>query len=99
MKGREYRAPRTHLDGEVGNLEDTIYFAKYNHTWKEYSFLLYLSEGRDGVEVFPKERIYYILGDQSAVDELIIAAGRYGEELHGEVWVYNDSRWNRVRDL
>jgi transitional endoplasmic reticulum ATPase len=99
MKRREYHAPRTHLDGEAGTLKDVVFFAKYDYTWKENSFIIYLSEGRDGASSYPKERIYYIIGDRSAADELMIAAGRYGEDLHEELWVYNDSQWNRDHAL
>jgi transitional endoplasmic reticulum ATPase len=99
IKRREYLAPRTHLDGEVGTLDDIVSFAKYNYTWKEHSFLLYLSDGRDGEVYSPRERIYYIMGDSSAVDELILAVGKYGEDLHGELWVFKNGFWNRDRPL
>jgi len=48
----------------------------------------------------PRRSHYFIhKGTKSAVDELIVAAGAFAEKLHNEIWVYDNSWWEKDAGL
>ena len=97
---RYYLAPAARLNGDVGGLTEIIKFAVYTYYWQNKDFLVYVVDGRDGMEPYPQiENQYIVSNSQSDVDELIMAAGLYNHSLHDEVWVFDQGYWQKNSEL
>lgn len=95
-----YVPPASRLDGGSGQLGKKVIFGKYNLAWGDYSFILYVVEGRDGTQSFPAIRNNYIISDTAnSTSSLILAAGIYGVALHGEIWVFDQGFWQKDAQL
>ena len=84
---RQYVAPARRLEGESGSLADLVLFGKYAYRWREHEFILYLVEGRDGTTYGGRVRNNYIVGEERAVNQLIMEVGMFSTSLHDEIWV------------
>jgi transitional endoplasmic reticulum ATPase len=99
-----YNPPNSRLSGSPGNVESQIIFGKYIVTYKGETFAMYLTDGRDGEGAYPTVRVQYLvssIGDHTAslVEELILAAGIYGNNLHEEIFVYDQGYWQKSSSL
>jgi transitional endoplasmic reticulum ATPase len=101
-----YRAPASRLDGSPGIVAKTVHFGRYKFSWRSHDFMLYLVDGRDGTSPYPVVRNNYIISTtsdastaESVTRELILAAGEYGVALHGEIWVFDQSHWQKDASL
>jgi hypothetical protein len=91
-----YFPPASRLDGSTGRIANMIFFGKYNYSWRDYHFILYVIEGRDGTMPYPSVRNNYIISDTSnSTMSLMLAAGEYGAALHGEIWVFDQGYWQK----
>lgn len=100
MQWTVYMPPARRIDGSNGALGTAVVFAKFMYKWDDTEFLVYLIDGRDGVEAYPRVRNYYILAaDRHKADALVMAAGSWGADLHNEVWVFDGGRWMKSREL
>jgi transitional endoplasmic reticulum ATPase len=97
-KWRSYIPPAKRLDGDTGELVDMILFGKYHYAWRNYEFILYLVDGRDGAGAYPV-RNNYIVGDESAAGQLILEVGNFNAILHNQIWVSNQSFWSKDAEL
>jgi transitional endoplasmic reticulum ATPase len=88
-------------DGSVkGFIGESIIFGKYVYEWNDSEFILYIADGRDGVEAWPEVVNFYILGpEKHKIDALILAAGSWGSELHDEILVFDQGEWMRSAEL
>jgi transitional endoplasmic reticulum ATPase len=87
--------PVKRLNGGIGVVADEVFFESFFYKWREFSFLVYMIDGRDGTSPYPQVRNQYILGEKSAVRSLVEAAGRWQSVLHDEIWVYNQGYWQK----
>ncbi|KAK8124414.1 uncharacterized protein PG998_000173 [Apiospora kogelbergensis] len=95
-----YVPPARRLDGALGGLGETVSFGKYLYKWQGQDFLVYLVDGRDGTQGYPSVLNYYVLTpDKAKARELLLAAGRWGADLHDEIWVYDQGRWQKNQEL
>jgi hypothetical protein len=95
-----YLAPGRRIDGNPGRLADQVLFAKFLYKWQDTEFILYLVDGRDGTSSYPTVRNHYILTTNTAkADGLVLAAGQWGNELHEEVWVWDNGMWRKSAEL
>lgn len=95
-----YVPPGRRIDGSPGALSHQVQFAKFLYKWRDAEFILYVVDGRDGTASYPQVRNHYLLtSDTNKADALIIAAGRWGSELHEEVWVFDSGYWMKSREL
>jgi transitional endoplasmic reticulum ATPase len=99
LKWRSYVPPSKRLDGGIGGLVDKIIFGKYQYAWKDQEFVLYLIDGRDGTMAYPITRNNYIIGDEAAVNDLILEVGKFSSTLHDEIWVFNQGFWHKDAEL
>jgi transitional endoplasmic reticulum ATPase len=89
-------SPTSRLSDSQGSISKTILFGKYLVNWNDKEFLMYIVSGRDGTQSYPDITNQYIIASSnSEVDSLILAAGKYGFELHGEIWVYDQGWWQK----
>lgn len=106
----DYMAERSCAAGQhgsksAGSLFDVVTFGKYDYIWRGRRYIVYhilLPQNR--VNTVP---VQYILYPKSAkqfdghcpdTDELILAAARWGKELHNEVYVF-DRHWMKNAEL
>ncbi|KAI1364759.1 P-loop containing nucleoside triphosphate hydrolase protein [Xylaria arbuscula] len=96
----QYLPPRRRIDGDKGGLNEIIKFAAFQYKWKGYDFVLYVVDGRDGTEPYGASTNQYVLGKERSLNEaLLLAAGSWANELHGEVWVFDQGYWQKNVEL
>ncbi|TDZ67934.1 putative ATPase YjoB [Colletotrichum trifolii] len=95
-----YLPPARRMDGNLGGLANSVIFGKYLYRWKGQEFIVYIVDGRDGGGAYPQVKNYYILASETYhVDRLILAAGSWSNDLHDEVWVFDQGYWQKSREL
>ncbi|KAK8041764.1 hypothetical protein PG993_006287 [Apiospora rasikravindrae] len=95
-----YLPPARRLDGALGGLGEQVLFGKYLYKWQGQNFLVYLIDGRDGMAAYPSVRNYYVLTpSKEKAQQLLLEAGRWGSDLHEEIWVYDQGMWRKNREL
>ncbi|KAJ3553044.1 hypothetical protein NPX13_g10974 [Xylaria arbuscula] len=96
----QYQPPRRRIDGDKGGLNEIIKFAAFQYKWKGHDFVLYVVDGRDGTEPYGAYTNQYVLGKERSLNEaLLLAAGNWANELHGEVWVFDQGYWQKNVEL
>lgn len=97
---KRYVPPSRRLDGNPGAIAQAIRFGKFLYKWGNTEFVVYIVDGRDGSSSYPEIRNNYILtSDVHKADALILAAGKWGNELHEEIWVYDNGAWQKSAEL
>lgn len=97
-----YFPPARRIDGSPGGIAEDLIFGKFLYKYKGADFILYVVDGRDGSTSYPQVRNYYLLSTDREVhkaEELVLAAGQWGNELHEEVWVWDGGGWSKNREL
>jgi hypothetical protein len=105
---RKYAAPDRRLDGGSGELSDDVKFGGYKLTWRRREFLLFKASWINscwGTDV----EYWYVLapkfpgttsnGNNSLTDELLLEIGKWSYELHNEIYVFDDSGWEKSKEL
>lgn len=106
---RSFVPPSRRLDGAVGFLVNRVQFAKYHYRWQNHDFLVYIVSGDRGNAGLASSVLNYILHkpeDHGSVkpitpptDKLITAAAQYSLELHEEILVFDQGRWQKNHEL
>lgn len=92
--------PATRLNGGEGRLAETVKFGKFLLDWDGREYVLFIAEGKDGGTAYPDVTNQYILSPSAeATDRLLLAAGKWTNELHGEVWVFDGGAWQKSAQL
>jgi AAA+ superfamily predicted ATPase len=103
---RSYIAPRPRIENKTGGLEDCVRFARWLYAWQKSEFLIYEVEYREPNE--GPEKVFFILSPKSGIrgdlhhpltDELLMTVGEWTTELHDEIYVFDDSRWHKNKEL
>ncbi|KAI9831806.1 MAG: hypothetical protein M1819_004703 [Sarea resinae] len=95
LKWRRYVPPSRRIDGAFGVLVEQVRFGKYQYTWRDHVFFLYVVDGRDGGGAFPHVKNNYIIGEEKEINQLISWVGQYDSQLHDEVWVFYGGFWQK----
>lgn len=96
----EYIPAARRLDPSPGYLVTWQSFAKYLYKWKGHDFIVYLIEGAEASDVFSLSQNYFILStDRQKADELLLAVGKWSNDLHGEVLVFDEGFWQKNAQL
>ncbi|KAI0444994.1 P-loop containing nucleoside triphosphate hydrolase protein [Xylaria telfairii] len=91
-----YVAPARRIDGDPGFLAQKLNFGKFAYRWRGREFLLYVADGRDGTEAYTARANQYLLSaERGHADGLLLAAGSWANELHEEVWVFDQGYWQK----
>jgi transitional endoplasmic reticulum ATPase len=91
-----------------GALKDEHRFARFQYIWSDKEFLVYYATWHDAFR--NPEQVFWILypraltsitasGNCAETDALILAAGKWTSELHSEIFVFDDGRWTKSKDL
>jgi len=95
-----YIPPARRAEGAQGYVGDAVIFGKFIYKWKGDEFIVYIVDGRDGSEAWPRVVNYYILAtERYKVDELLLAAGLWGSDLHNEILVFDGGDWESSAEL
>ncbi|KAI1154714.1 P-loop containing nucleoside triphosphate hydrolase protein [Nemania diffusa] len=95
-----YAPPARRLDGDPGALVAQVRFGEFAYAWRGRAFVLYVADGRDGTEAYTASANHYLLCDaREDAEALLLAAGRWANELHGEVWVFDLGYWQKSAEL
>lgn len=107
FSSRVYRPPKRRISSEPGELVDKTTFGKYNYTWKEHLFIVYVAEYDESC--YGRVRMFFILSKREDggrpgpapkhVDDLIAAASNWSNELHDEVLVFDQQMWVKDKEL
>lgn len=92
-----------------GKLADDFRFARFQYIWEAREFLVYYVSWQDPFK--GPEQIFYILSPRAdngvnivdghclETDELCIVVGKWTSLLHKEIWVFDDGRWDKSKEL
>jgi transitional endoplasmic reticulum ATPase len=104
---RSYKSPgpRMFFAGKPGILKDNVRFGRYRYTWNSKEYFLYETEYTENFK--PPTKLFFLLSPRSpsdvqssaATDELLLAVGGWSTDLHKEIYVFDDGRWSKDRDL
>ncbi|KAI1323991.1 P-loop containing nucleoside triphosphate hydrolase protein [Xylariaceae sp. FL0255] len=96
-----YLPPLRRIDGSSGALGEKVNFGKFAYNWRGHDFILYIVDGRDGTNpAYGTTRNHYILtAERKHADALLLAAGSWSNELHGEIWVFDQGYWQKSAEL
>ncbi|TRX91387.1 hypothetical protein FHL15_007809, partial [Xylaria flabelliformis] len=95
-----YVPPARRIDGDPGALAQKLNFGKFEYRWRGHDFLVYVVDGRDGTQAYAAVTNHYVLSaEREHAEALLLAAGGWANELHGEVWVFDQGRWQKNAEL
>ena len=106
---RKYRAADRRSGVQTGELRDDVKIGKYEYSWNGHRFIVYYTEWNEDFVFERERRYYYILYERKyvtdketrpkAVDELIASSTKWNQELHKEVWVFDQEQWVKNKKL
>jgi hypothetical protein len=100
LEWKVFLPPYTRLSGGRGVLAKSDKFAKYLLDWRGKEYVLYIVDGRDGADYFGVDYNQYILSPSiEASNQLLMEAGVWNNELHNEVWVFDQGYWDKSFEL
>ncbi|KIM91080.1 hypothetical protein PILCRDRAFT_811596 [Piloderma croceum F 1598] len=86
------------LGSVPGVLLDNIVFGGFKVAWNTYDFIIYTARWQIGFSLNVQHFILHE-GPEDAAREFILAAGIWREQLHDEIWVFNQGFWNKDHGL
>lgn len=100
LRWSSYVPPATRLHGDEGGLAESVKFGKFLLDWEGKEYVVFVANGRDGTSSYPSVTHQYVLSPSiQATDRLLLAAGKWTNELHGEVWVFDGGYWQKSAEL
>ncbi|KAA1466461.1 P-loop containing nucleoside triphosphate hydrolase protein [Dentipellis sp. KUC8613] len=81
-----------------GVLADNVVFGGFKLAWSNYDFILYIAQYPTG---FSRITQHFILhdGPDGPAKDLLLSAGIYQDQLHQEIWVFNQGFWAKDHSL
>lgn len=103
-------AARKPLDGSVaGRVTQAILFGQFDYVWRNNRFQVFVVDGQNNLMGQCDRRCYVLAQpplvrkeNQSGnedVEKLVLEAGIWSEQGHDEVWVYDQGRWSKDKEL
>jgi len=100
LRWNNYIPPSTRLDDGDGAIAESVKFGKFLLDWEGKEFVVLVVEGKDGTAYYPSVVNQYILSASTdATDRLLLAAGKWSNDLHGEIWVFDGGYWQKSAEL
>ena len=86
----------------------TIVFGRYDYIWQDHRFQVFVIDGQNGL--MGCDRRCYVLcqprqageRDQAgseATEALVLAASIWSQQIHEQIWVYDQGRWSKDEEL
>ncbi len=101
-------AARKPLDGSAaGSLAETILFGRYDYVWRDLRFQVFVVDCQNSRQC---DRRCYVLHQpleagemdqdgRKVMEALVLAAQIWSQEIHEQVWVYDQGRWIKDKEL
>ncbi|KAF2268309.1 proteasome-activating nucleotidase [Lojkania enalia] len=90
-----------------GVLRDEFRFSRFQYIWEGKEFVVYYVEWKDMLD--NPQRMFYVLhprndanivdGHCTDTDELLLAVGKWTSLLHEEIWVFDNTHWEKSKEL
>ena len=94
---------------DAGQMEDQVKFGKYLYSWNGHQFIVYFTDFVVDYAFERREQYYFVLYERSRmadgenrpkpVDDLIAAAKKWNEDLHDEVYMFDNQDWIKSKQL
>lgn len=97
LKWRCYLPAERRQDESPGVLYDQVKFGRYGVTWQDRKYILYVVN--DGAEDYEMDMNYVLGSSQEATEGLVLAAAKYANELHDQVYVFDGGSWGKSHAL
>lgn len=94
-----YYPPARRINGSIGGLAEKLNFGKFIYKWKNEEFILYVVDGRDTSYPVTNLNSYILTTDRLKAEALLLEAGKWGTDLHGEVFVFDQGYWQKNAEL
>jgi transitional endoplasmic reticulum ATPase len=102
---RKYQIPARSLDDPEGSVDDRVLFAQWEYEWHGRSVTCYKFRWVDKAWA-PREYYAFVTDTSNVVanhctytEDLMKACGAWTQELHDEVYVYEDGDWEKNKTL
>lgn len=105
---RCYMGPSSRMDPGPGRLINKCRFARFRCEWNCFEFLTYAVEYLEPC-FHSRIKLDFILsprlpgstkeGENSSIDKLLMAIGKWGNQLHDEIYVFDESQWIKDKEL
>lgn len=109
LRARAYEPPARRVSGQPGTLADSVAFGVYDYAWRGHAFVVFAADGQASQFCQPEARFYVLresgegedvrAGQCGVTDELLVAANAWAEQSHDEVWVFDQGRWRKDKEL
>lgn len=97
----------------AGKLIQQIHFGQFDYVWQDHRFRVFVVEGQNDLSGLCDRRSYYVLSprplkvgekekDQvgsKVMEALVLAANIWSEMSHDQIWVFDQGRWIKDKDL
>jgi len=105
---RSYVKPKRLVASASGELEDKVMFGHYQYVWNEHEFILY--KGKWSTTCWgSQESVFFVLSPRSEAtindshssitDSLLLAVGKWTSVSHDEIYVFDQSYWQKSKEL
>jgi len=102
---RKYQIPARSLDEPEGSVTDRVLFARWDYEWNDETVVCYKFRWTD--HGWAHREYYAVVTDKAHVvdntcthtEALIRACGAWTQQLHDEVYVYEDGDWEKNKTL
>lgn len=95
-----YAPPAQRMGGGLGIAYQSVEFAKLLYRWENNEWIMYIATGRDGTSSYPQLMYQYLVGQGGPlVMSLVKKAGSWLNELHDEIWVFDQGFWSKSPEL
>ncbi|KUI52496.1 putative ATPase YjoB [Cytospora mali] len=86
---------------ERGVVLHDVLFDRFLYKWNGHDFIIYIVNARDGLTgSYPEGNMTFILSTSlDPANSLVLAAGDWANDLHDEVWVFDQGGWQKSREL
>ncbi|KAJ4417585.1 hypothetical protein N0V82_006058 [Gnomoniopsis sp. IMI 355080] len=104
---RAFSDPGPRSGNIPGSLQDTIRFGRARYEWEGKDFIVYKTMFTENW-IHGAQQALFILtpcgdkvvdGHHTDIDALLLACGSWTKELHGEIFVFDQARWTKSKDL
>jgi DNA polymerase III delta prime subunit len=95
------------VSGDEGRLDDVVTFGHWKYEWGRFDFIVYEVAYIDRFARVNK--VLYVLAPAASetpkplhhpdTDSLLLAAGAWTNEIHNQVWVFDNAQWTKSRQL
>ncbi|EIN10929.1 P-loop containing nucleoside triphosphate hydrolase protein [Punctularia strigosozonata HHB-11173 SS5] len=87
--------PMARRTGVPGALLDQIEFTALRLAWDSYDFLVYILKYPKPLWGWVSQHFILHKGSETPSRQLLLAAGAFSQEVHNEVWMFQNGFWSR----